>query len=288
MRIAAGALAVVLAAVLAGCGASAQDPIRRNIATYLTSVDRIERQLAGPLTTINTVDKQLTAGAGRRAAAVAAAGAASQERRLAAAAVQIRAVAARLRALPVPAPAAHLSALVVSLADRQANLAVQTHRLIAFIPGFSRGLQPLGPAVVALERVLAVNQASGAAAVQAVYGRKAAALRTFAATLHGILASLARLAPPDSSRPTYTAEQRSLRQMSAAATHLAGDLASGRTTGVAAVLQEFDRAAAIPGSKLAQTAELAAVRAYDRQVNELGALVGAADRERIRLARRYS
>lgn len=123
--------------------------------------------------------------------------------------------------------------------------------------------------------------------MQAVYARKSAALRAFAGTLGSILAALGQLRPPDSSRPTYVSERRSLQRMQGAATTLAGDLATGHTTAVAAVLRQFDRAAAIPGSRQAQLAERAAVAAYDRQVSQLNALVGAADVERLRLAKRY-
>lgn len=291
MRVAAGvAAALAIATSLAACGA-AHDPTRSQIATYLAAVNRIERQLAGPLATVDVVDRQVTAAAGgHRAAAAASAGhltPATEERRLQQAAVEIAAVAGRLRALAAPAPAAHLKALLVGLVERQADLTVQTRRLVVFIPGFGRSLAPLGPAVTALERVLSVNQASGAGAVALVYAQKSAALRTFAQRLTGILAALARLNPPRSSQPTYVAELGSLRRMRTAASTLAGDLGSGHTQTVAGVLRSFDRAAALPGSRRAQTAERAAVKAYDRSVGELGTLVAAANRERLRLAQRY-
>jgi hypothetical protein len=286
---ASGVAAVVIAVTLAACGGS-QDSPRRQLAAYLAAVDRIERQLATPLNAVDTVDRQLTARAGRPGGGSGASPSASrlpavaQEHRLQQAAAQIRTVTARLRALAAPAAAAHLKSLLVELAARQADLAVQTQRLIAFIPGFSHSLRPLGPAVVALERVLSVNQAFGTAAVSQVYARKAAALRTFAGTLNGILTSLGRLRPPASSIPTYREERRSLGRMSAAATTLAGDLTGGHATAVAGVLQAFDRAAALPGSRSAQQAERGAIRAYDRQVGELGTLVADANRERLRLA----
>jgi hypothetical protein len=295
VRLAAGGIAVVVIAVaLTACGGS-QDKTRRQIATYLTAADRIERQLATPLDTVDTVDRQLTAGSGQGRAGTATTTttssapltAAAQERRLRQAAGQIGAVTARLHALAAPVPAAHLKSLLVALAGRQAALAVQTERLIAFIPGFSRSLRPLGPAVSALERVLSISQASSAAGVQRVYGEKAAALRSFARRLDGILASLRSLQAPQSSQPTYAAERRSLNRMKAAATTLAGDLAGGHTAGIAAVLRSFDRAAALPASRPTQEAERAAVRAYDRQVGELSTLVADANRERLRLAQRY-
>jgi hypothetical protein len=294
VRLAAGGIAVVVIAVaLSACGGS-QDKTRRQLATYLAAADQIERSLATPLQTVDTVDRQLTAGAGggRGAAtttttSAAPLTAAAQERRLRQAAGQIGVVTARLHALAAPVPAAHLKSLLVELAARQADLAVQTERLIAFIPGFSASLRPLGPAVSALERVLSVNQASGAAGVQRVYRQKAAALRGFARTLDGILASLRSLRPPTSSLPTYSAERRSLSRMKASATTLAGDLAGAHTAGLAAVLRSFDRAAALPGARSTQEAEQAAVRAYDRQVGELSTLVSDANRERLRLAQRY-
>ena len=209
---------------------------------------------------------------------------AQQQQALARAHAQIAAVTARLRSLPAPGPARHLKALIVTLAARQAALAVQTERLIAFGPGFTSSLRPLGPAVSKLERVLSVNQAYGAAAVQEVYAQKAAALRRFAATLSAVLASLGRLRPPSSSQPTYAAEQRSLTRMRASALTIAGDLSARRTTGISGALKQFDRAANLPASRSAQQAERAAIRAYDRQVGELSSLVADADRERVRLA----
>jgi hypothetical protein len=289
VRLAAGAIAVVVVAVaVTACGGS-QDRTRRQISAYLAAADRIERQLATPLSTVDTVDRQLTAGSGQGRATTSSVPLtpAAQERRMRQAAGQIGAVTARLHALAAPVPAAHLKSLLVALAGRQADLAVQTERLIAFIPGFSHSLRPLGAAVSALERVLAINQASSAAGVQRVYGQKAAALRGFARKLDGILASLRSLHPPTSSQPTYAAERRSLNRMKAAATALAGDLAGGHTAGIAGVLRAFDRAAALPASRSTQEAERAAVRAYDRQVGELSTLVAEANRERLRLAQRY-
>jgi hypothetical protein len=293
VRLAAGGLAAaVIAVALAACGGS-QDTTHRHLVTYLAAVDRIERQLATPLNAVDTVDRQLTAASGPRRGGSATTAStppptvAEQVRRMDEAARQIRTVTARLRALPAPAAAAHLKAMLVQLTGRQGELAVQTQRLITFIPNFSRSLRPLGPAVVALERVLSVNRASGAAAVQQVYAHKVVALRTFVGTLQTILASLGRVRPPTSSQPTYETERRSLTRMATAATTLAGDLAGGHTSGIAGVLSAFDRAAALPGSRPSQEAERAAIRAYDRQVGQLGALAADANRERLRLARVY-
>lgn len=287
MRIAAGAVAALVTLALAGCG-SAHDPTRHQIAAYLSAVDKLERELGTPLTTVDTVDKQLTARSpGRKTTGTPTLTVAQEQARLRTAEGQINAVSVKLHALAAPAPAAHLKSLVVRLADQQGALTMQTRRLITFIPGFSKALRPLGPAVSRLEHVLSVSQAAGTTAVQAVYARKAAALRTFAGALGQMIATLERLTPPDSSRPTYLGERHSLQRMRAAASTLAGDLAGGHTGGVTAVLRQFDAAAAIPGSRHVQVAELAAVKAYDRRVSELDVLVGQANTERLQLAKRY-
>jgi hypothetical protein len=284
-------LGVVLsAAALTGCG-SAQHTTRHRIAVYLTAVNRIERQLVTPLTTVDRIDREMTTRSRQSTSPANVAGRSStvpsEERSLRRAEAEIQVASARLRALPTPPQTARLQGLLLQLTGRQSELTRQTIRLIDFIPGFTRSLGSLGPAVIALERALSVNQASGAGAVQLVYARKVAALHAFVQTLSGILRSLGLLRPPASSEPTYLNEQRSLRRMSAAASALASDLASGHTTGLSTVLQSFDRAAALPGSRPAQSAEIAAVRAYDRQVGSLGALVAAANQERLRVARRY-
>lgn len=269
--------------VLAGCGKS--DPTRQRIASYLGAVNRIESRLVVPLRTVNTITRQVTYHVAHpHARAQPAAG---QERALATAATAIRADIAKIRALPAPAPAAQLKSLVISLAQRQLALTVQMRELIAFLPAFPRALRPLGPAVVKLEHVLSIGSASGAAAVSRVYAEKAAALRTFAATLGRALRGLATLVPPDSSRPAYLAEQRALRRMRAAAITLASDLGAGRTAGVSTVINSFDAAAALPGARSVQVAEIAAVRAYDAQVSGLSTLVNEIDRDRYALGQRY-
>jgi len=279
-RLAAGLLAVV---VLAGCGKS--DPTRQRIAGYLTAVNRIENRLVKPLRTVNTITRQVTYHVAHPH--VKAQPAAVQESSLAAAASAIRADEARIRALPAPAPAAALKAMIIALAQRQLQLTTQMRELITFLPSFPRALRPLGPAVVKLEHVLSIKSAAGTAAVARVYAEKAAALRAFASTLSGALRRLAVLVPPSSSRPAYLAEKRALRRMRAAATTLATDLTSGHTASVNSVIGSFDAAAALPGSRSVQLAQIAAVRAYDAQVTGLGTLVNEINQDRYALGRRY-
>ena len=61
-------------------------------------------------------------------------------------------------------------------------------------------------AVSMYERVLAVGQAYGAAAVQAVYTQKATALERFRGVATRVLRSLHALPVPRVSRPAFTAQ----------------------------------------------------------------------------------
>jgi hypothetical protein len=293
VRFLAGVVATfAICTALAACGGS-KPTTRDRLATYFAAVNRIERQLGTPLNTVDSVDQQLTGSSTTKHATKPGAvpvykePVPEQEQALQQAAAQINKVGARLRALAAPAPAADLKSLMVELVSHQQALLTQTQRLVAFAPGFQQALAPLTPAVTTLKRVLAVDQASGSSAVQQVYSQKATALRGFASTLTRVLGTLGTLQPPSSSEPSYNAERRSLTRMRTAAGTLANELSGGHTSSVQKTLAAFDAAAAVPSSRAVQLSERAAVKAYDRQVDELNTLVEDANRERARLADKY-
>jgi hypothetical protein len=198
---------------------------------------------------------------------------------------QIVAVRRRMAAVPAPAQAAHLRTLLLQVVDRQAALTKQLAKLVVFLPAFDLALRPLSPATRRLEGILGINVALGASAVQAVLTRKAGALRQFRVTLDGIVGRLRRLDPPMVSRATYSAQLTALRSMSATAGKLATALESGDSSRLPALLRRFDAAAVRPNSLAVQRAQIAAARAYDRQIAQLSDLAVQAEQERTRLAR---
>ena len=277
------ALAAGVMLVVPGCGSSGQAAQAR-AAAYVRRIDRLEQSLTGPLRIVTTTGARLATSGRPRDPSPA-----QTRRQIAAlrtAERQIRAVGTRVAAIPAPAAAQPLRRAVLALLSRQASLTEQTARLVQFLPAFAGTLAPLGPATLRLERALAVNQASGAAAVAAVYASKAGALRAYAATVGRLATRLRRLRPPEVSVPALRAELASLRGMRAASGELAGALAAGRTSGLGGLLARFDRAAALNSTPAVRAAQVAAIRRYDRLVNQVSALAAQAERERLQLATR--
>jgi hypothetical protein len=271
---------VALVLILAGCGSQAHTDPRSQVAAYLTQVNQTERQLKAPLADVSRVTARI-AGAGRAGGRAIATG--PEVTLLLGDLREIRLLGHRLTAIPAPASAIRLRGMLVTLVDQQAALTHQAAELESFLPRFRAALAPLGAASRRLEHVLIVTQAYGAAAVQSVLALKAAALRTFQATLHGMLTRLSRLQPPPVSVAGYRAQVAALRGMSANAGRLSAALSSGTSGDVPALLASFDRAASLPQSRRVLEAQVSAARAYDRQVTHLRVLANQAVDERVRL-----
>lgn len=272
--------AVVLVLSMAGCGGQNRADPRNQVAAYLDQVNLTERALGRPLSDVSHVAARLSVPAHRGSGVRDSAADVSL---LHGDLGQIQALGGRLAAIPAPPSAARLRTMLVTLVHRQASLTRQTAELAIFLPRFNRALTPLAAASRRLARALLVNQAYGAAAVQAVYAAKAAALRTFHTQLQRVLARLARLHPPPVSASNYRLQKESLRGMSVNASRLATALETGNRLGVAPLLAAFDRAAAIPQSKRVLRAQIAAAKSYDREVASLRVLAARAVDERLRL-----
>jgi hypothetical protein len=271
------------AVALAGCGGTQQTP-RAATEVYLGRVNAVERQLAKPLLEVSRAGAkfagQRQGGAGSLAGFVSA----PDLSPLVADLARIRALRARLAAIPAPAPAATLRRLLLALIDRQAYLTEQMITLERFLPGFSIALGPLVPASRRLEQVLAIRSGYGPAAVQAVFAEKAAALRAFQHTLEGVLRNLRRLHPPTVSRPSYRAQYAAVEGMSTSAGKLAVALVNRDTSTVPPLLAAFNQAAARPRTLGVQRAQIAAAKAYNRTAGRLTVLATEAERERLRLS----
>ena len=208
-------------------------------------------------------------------------------RQLSVAVTQIRAQKPRRRACRAsrprrPPPTCGRSCSAIPA--RRSTLTHQLGLLIAFLPRFGAIVAPVGPELTDLESALSVRSAAGAGAVSAVYAAKAAALRRFQSQAQLMITRLRGLTPPAVSVPTYRAQLSALHGMATSAGRLADALAGGAPGDVTSLLVQFERAALATRTRSVQDAQIAAIRAYDRQTTQLTTLAEDISRERLRLA----
>jgi hypothetical protein len=280
-----GLLTLAVGVLVAGCGQHHTERVA--VAAYLQKVNKIELALARPLATVtktgNAFAQEQRAGGSLTNLVYV-----SNEQALLKAWSQIEALRGRLAAIITPPPAGRLRSLLLQITDGQARLTRELAQLVAFLPGYSEALRPLGPATRRLQLALSQQTAIGSANVAAAYASKAAALHRFQTSLDGVLARLRQLRPPPVSSPDYEGEIAAVRGMSTAAGRLAGALEGGPHGNISQLLAQFDRAATSNQTVAAQKARIAAVRAYDGQSTRLFKLTQAAERERLRLANNLS
>jgi hypothetical protein len=275
-------LVLAMGIALAACGSS-HSSARPAVARYIRAVDRIELGLRAPVAAVTQAGSQLAA-APKRTTLLGNLEHLGSEQALSDSLTKLEAARAELAGMKTPVPARHLRSLLLSLTAAEADVTHQLRLLAVFLPRFSAALAPLGPATISLERVLTQTQASGTAAVAALYAAKAQALRHFHGVTTGIVTRLHRLHPPRVSMAQYRAELGSLTGMSSASGRLAGALAGGTPGNVSTLLVAFDRAAASTRSRSAQRAQIAAIKAYDAGGARLNRLSSAVAVERLRLA----
>ncbi len=273
-------LATLIGLLAASCG-QANSP-RARLARYVTRVDEVELALRAPLAAVSRTGKQFASAQSAVQQHQDESLERMRRRALLKDGARIRALREKLAALPAPPSAGHLRALLLQLLDGQLSLTAEVAKMVIFIPRFAEALTPLLPALRRLERSLAAQNANTGTA--SIYATKAAALRSFAATLRRILEELRALQPPAVSTPDYREEIVSLRGMGSNAARLASALSSNQSAEIKRSLEGFDRAATSNRSRAAQEAQIAAVRTYDSRVAELTRISAAASAERQRLA----
>jgi hypothetical protein len=277
-------LAVLAAGVGAVTGCGSQQPSQRPAtARYIKQVGRVETALAVPLAAVTQAGVDFAQAQSGHATVLGRLAAGSAPSTLLQAWGQIESLRRELADIPAPPAVTRLRSLLLELIDLQARTTREMALLVAFVPRFALTLRPLGSATQRLELALSQRSAYGAAAVAAAYAAKAAALRDFQASVDAVANRLRRLRPPAVSKPGYRAQLAALTGMSTDAGKLASSLANGPQGNVGRLLSSFDHAALSTQSEGVQKAQIAAVRAYDAQSDEMAAVSAAIDRERVRL-----
>ena len=263
------AAVVAIAFLVAGCGGSQ----RKDVASYIISVNAIEARLTAPLSVIATAGRSLGAQHLPRPAV----------RRLARYEREISVVKRDLAAVDAPPDARRLRALLLELVAKEAALAHEVVQLVAFLPGYAVALREVPGSTKALLRAIAAAKKERTAAGQ--LRAQSDAFVRYGADITRILRRLRELKPPAVGVAAYTGQVTSLERMRASSLALADAFAQSRLGDIPRLLHDFNAAAVANQSIKAQKAQIAAVRSYNARVRALDALSTRIMREQDRLSR---
>jgi hypothetical protein len=162
--------------------------------------------------------------------------------------------------------------MLLALISGQARMTRQLALLVGFLPRFDATLARLGPATQTLNAALTKRAPRTRKGLAAGNALKVAALRRFQAEMGVVVRELRTLTPPAASAPGYRAQLTTLEGMSAAAGRIADALAAGALSHLRPLLIAYDRAATHSQTRAVQEAQIAAVRAYDKQATSFQTL----------------
>ena len=267
---------------------------RKAVSAYIQTVNLSQSQMGVQLIRVRTAYIDLTTHSARRKRAAA---------ELATAAETLAKLERRIVATPAPPEARKLRALFIKLVEQEAALTREVHQLAVFAPHFSvyvtrlraisarfdkamsavpkpklKAIRGTRAQVAAAERLFHVQE--NAAAVQ-----QASAIDTYIGDITGLLRGLDRLKPPPVVAPSFSAEVRSLRDVTVTGAQLSAVLRSSKQAQLADRIRAFTLAGREAGSLAAQRSQIAAIRLYNRRSHAVGATQSAVQNELQRLGR---
>jgi hypothetical protein len=288
----AAAVAVGAALIVTLAGRSPASPKHKAVAAYIKAVDQIQQQMQAQLTKTAKAYRAFSNGR-------------APSKTLTPQLLQAEQTLQRLRrrivALPAPAPAKHLRALLIQLTDSEVSSAHEIGRLSAYAPQYSAVLKQAKVAGADLSRGLAAvkpptahkirgtkqqvqkAQAAFAAAAAAAAAHQADAIDAYVATIAAVAARLRKLRPPPVMSPSYRTELQTLEASRRSGLALALELRKAKRSQVAVLGRKFTLAARLAGSVSAQRAQIAAIKAYNVRVRAVGTLQGKIQQELARL-----
>jgi hypothetical protein len=267
---------------------------RAEVARYITSVDDAQRLMRPELTEL--LYAYQTFGAKRATRAGRA--------RLSAAEGTLRTLAARIRALPAPPEAKKLRLLLLDLVRSEVGVAHELNRLASFVPAFKALVAVATATNTSLGRELAASSlpkpdpvrgtADQIATARAAYAAQVAraaqaqadAVARYVRALESVRRRLAALHPPALMAPVHRAEVRTLAATGAAGDALAAELRKDDRSRVPQLSRALAEAARISSRVGPQESEIAAIKAYNERVREIGKVESRVQVELARLERR--
>jgi hypothetical protein len=285
--------AAAIALVLGVGGLWGHKSSRGAVDRYIASVDDVQQQMRLPLTRLLTVYRSFST---HGSAPQAQRGLAEAERTL-------RTLELRLSALDPPPEAAKLHLLLVRLVEQERAVAQEVDVLAVFLPRFNAAVAasktanarlslalaavrpPKAHAVRGTPKQIAQARAAYAAAASSVALVQADAVTVYLRSLARVVRRLRTLGPPPVMAPVYRAQLATLVATEAAGGALVRELHRKNRSRVPLLDRRLGEAARIVGSVASQEAEIAAVKAYNRRVQAVGALQQQAQAEVSRLGR---
>jgi hypothetical protein len=183
----------------------------------------------------------------------------------------LREVAGEVRAIEPPREARRLHADVLRLLDLQAGIAHDLVWAARYTPRFRAALRPLGDATTRLGYALRTARETAASA---------AAFSTYRASLLGILGDLERLDAPPALRPSLTGQRRALERSVTLCSEIEAALRRGDVSGVTETLRSLSTLSSGPQAVRTRQADIAAAKAYNRRLAEIGELSTKVEQER--------
>lgn len=290
----AAALAVTAAVVVTVAGRSSESPKHKAVARYIEDVDGIQQRMQVELLKSVKAYRDFSSTGAVETKLLP---------QLIAAERTLRGLSRRLTALPAPAPATRLRALLVQLVQAEVDVAGEVNRLAVFAPRYAALLRQSATAAATLSRALkAIKQpqarqikgtktqvAAAHAAFNAAAARAAAqeadAVEAYDAAIWSVRRRLQKLEPPEVMRPTYHVQLSMLAASAAAGSALARELRKDVRSGLPVLGRRFTEASRVAAAVSAQKAEIAAIKAYNRRVRAIGTLQGRIQAELARLQR---
>lgn len=288
----AAAVAVAAALVVTLAGRSPASPKHKAVAAYIKAVDQIQQQMQAQLT--DTVKAY-------RAFSNGGAPSKSLTPQLLQAEKTLQRLRRRIVALPAPAPAKRLRALLVQLTDSEVSTAHEIGRLSAYAPQYSAVLKqaktvgaelshqlgavkpPTAHKIRGTKQQVQKAQAAFTAAATAAASAQADAIDAYVAKIAVLSARLRKLRPPPVMTPSYRTELQTLAASRRSGLALALELRKANRSQVAVLGRKFTLAARLAGSVSAQKAQIAAIKAYNVRARAIGTLQGKIQQELAKL-----
>jgi hypothetical protein len=256
-------MAVAIVALAGGCGG---DSRRDAVVAYIDDANEIQRDMAVPLVAARHAYTELSRGD---------ADLTKLRPQLTKAAETMDTLEHRLTALKPPPEAKRLHTLLLRLVETQAGLAHELELLADFVPQFEQRLEPLRAAERRLRTALAAARTAGL---------QAAAIDRYGRDVGAVLRTLDSVRPPAPMAAQYETQVDTLTNVQHSAEALARALRSDAKV-VPARIQQLAEAARAGTGPVAQRANIAAVKLYNRRISRLDTLAQQITVERGRLER---